>query len=222
MRNRFTTGLALLALLTFAPAVSAQNWEEVGDAGELPGTAQLTLGVGPLTAISGEISSNTDADMYQIFLTGGATFSASTVGQPGTLSDTQLFLLDAAGFAVYANDDESPFTDRSTLPAGHLLTPTTAGLYFLVITGWNRDPVTSGGAVIFPSVPGGPVVGPSTAGSTQPINGYDRLSSFTGSYTIALTGAEFAAIPEPGTLWLVAVAAAPGVGLALRRLRRRA
>ena len=59
-----------------------------------------------------------DSDLYRICLTNGASFSASTLG--GTLPaslDTQLFLFDAQGYGVYANDDWK--TSRgSKLPAG--------------------------------------------------------------------------------------------------------
>ena len=47
-----------------------------------------------------------DADLYRICLSDGASFSASTVGAhvPANL-DTQLFLFDAQGYGIYANDD---------------------------------------------------------------------------------------------------------------------
>jgi hypothetical protein len=81
--------------------LSSTSWaySEVGEAGSLPGTAQGTSGA-PLTSISGTISSNTDADMYQIFISSPGTFSATTVGTGGSLSDTQLFLFDTDGLGI--------------------------------------------------------------------------------------------------------------------------
>jgi hypothetical protein len=84
-----------------------------------------SAGPGALTSISGTVSSGTDADMYQIFISSPGTFSATTVGTPGTLTDTQLFLFDASGFGVYANDDATTaFTLRAHLPPGDPNSPT--------------------------------------------------------------------------------------------------
>ena len=210
MRNIFATGLVALAL---ASAATAQTWTEVGDAGDLPGSAQITVGVGPLTAISGTIGSTTDADLYQIFITGGGTFSATTAGTPGTtLGDPQLFLFNAPGIGVYANDDFGGSL-QSTLPANDPLTPTAPGLYYLAITSFNRDPVSPGG-LIFPDVI--TLVGPTGPGGGQAISGYTGTGD-TGTYTIRLTGAEFALIPEPGTLTLLGTGALAMLGCAWRR-----
>ena len=211
MRNIFATGLAVLAV---ASAATAQTWTEVGDAGDLPGNAQITEGPGPLTAITGTIGTTTDADMYQIFITGGGTFSATTAGTPGTtLGDPQLFLFNAAGIGVYANDDFGGSL-QATLPAGTALTPTAPGLYYLAITSFNRDPISPGG-LIFPDVT--TVTGPTGPGGGQPISGYTGTGG-TGSYAISLTGAEFAVIPEPGTLTLLGTGA---LGLFAYGRRRR-
>jgi hypothetical protein len=217
MKKIPATALAAAAMLALALPATAQTWDEVGDAGDLPGTAQVTVGAGPLTSITGTVSSGTDGDLYQIFITGGGTFSATTVGTPGTLLDTQLFLFNGAGIGVYANDD-TVGSARSTLPSGNPLTPTTPGLYFLAITGFDRDPVSSAG-FIFPNTPFQGVFGPTGPGGRQPLSGYDGPGQFTGTYTIALTGAEFAVIPEPGTLTLLGASA---LGLLAYSRRRRA
>src|SRR5215470_2717087 len=65
----------LLVLVTVASVMcgralaSPVTWAEVGDAGELPGTAQVPTGVGTLDAITGTIGFH-DVDLYEIFLTG--------------------------------------------------------------------------------------------------------------------------------------------------------
>src|SRR5262249_38282486 len=95
-----TAGLAALGLLATASRAAADiTWVERGDAGGLPATAQITEGdrFQPLTAITGIINGNRDADMFQIFISDPSKFSATTVGTPGTLTDSQLFLFDANG-----------------------------------------------------------------------------------------------------------------------------
>jgi hypothetical protein len=202
-------GLLLLATAALTAPVSAQTWAEVGDAGDLPATAQAPSGSPGLTAITGTISSGSDADLFQIFLLGGP-FSATTVGTPGTLGDTQLFLFDSAGMGLLGNDDAVGL--RSTISSGSL----PAGSYYLGITGFNRDPISAGG-LIFPSTFSGQH-GPTGPGGAQPLVAWSGGSS-AGSYTIDLTGVTgVAATPEPGSMALLAAGALP----LLRRLRRRA
>lgn len=216
--------LAVLAALTFTAPATADVWVEMGDAGRLPDTAQVIFAPvsTPLDAIIGTISSLTDVDMYQIFIPNPAAFSATTVGQPGTLLDTQLFLFNVAGFGVEANDDVAVGSFRSSLPAGNPNAPTTPGLYYIAISAFNNDPVAPGGLFIFPNPSGiGMTVGPDlSAGGDLPVSGWTDLGFSQGTYQIALTGAQFVTptvIPEPASLVLF------GVGLlgVLGRLRRR-
>src|SRR5258705_9577017 len=92
-----------------ASVVYGDTFTEVGDAGGLPATAALTAGagVGALTAIEGTLSPDSGdiADMFEIILTAGGTFSATTVG--GASFDAELFLFDSAGVGGYAQDDVS-------------------------------------------------------------------------------------------------------------------
>jgi low density lipoprotein receptor-related protein 5/6 len=57
--------------------------ESVTDAGEDIDTADRTFGNGPLTRISGTLTNDTDVDMYRIRVSDPATFSATTVPDPG-------------------------------------------------------------------------------------------------------------------------------------------
>ncbi|MBF2028063.1 MAG: filamentous hemagglutinin N-terminal domain-containing protein [Oscillatoriales cyanobacterium C42_A2020_001] len=159
---------------------------ETGDAGQLLPTAQnLTLQPGTfVTQISGTLDNSNDVDLYQIFLTDGGTFSASTVN--GSTIDTQLFLFRSDGTGVYANDDaDTGFTLQSTLPANDPLTPRFAGPYYLAISSFNNDPISTG--LMFQ--PGGGTVGTTLEGAFNPLSDWTN-SGFgsPGSYTIFLTG----------------------------------
>jgi hypothetical protein len=220
-------GLALALALAAAPAATAATWTEVGDAGTLPSNAQVAFGDGGLTSISGSLNSTTDRDMFEIYIDGGGTFSATTVAQPGTVFDTQLFLFDSSGMGVYASDDDPSAAGasqfRSTLPASNPLTPVASGYYFLLIDNSPSFPTGAGG-VIFPNFATSAaaefaVVGPTGPGGGSPITGYSGSGTETGTYTIALTGASFI-IPEPGTLALLAAGSPVLLALALRRRGR--
>lgn len=194
------TALSALVASVSSGQAQAATFTEIGDAGETLGTAQvISSGQQPLESISGALSG--DADLFQIFVTGGRTFSATTVG--GASFDTQLFLFDSAGVGVYGNDNSSVSPDQSTLPTGGF-SPAASGIYSLGISGFNYDPVSALGAqgAIFPDFPNvafNEVVGPTGPGGGSPLSGFNgaRLDP-GGSYTIALTGAE--AVPEPSSV----------------------
>jgi hypothetical protein len=160
---------------------------ESGDAGSLPPNAQATTDAVDL--ITGQLGSSDDEDMYRICLTGGKTFSATTNGSD--LGDPQLFLFDATGRGVYANDDngEPPDFLQSTLPAGHPLTPDTGGTYYLAISSFRNRPVSQGGE-IFEFAPPlfDPVLGPVGPGGGSPVTAWNNEGFTTGTYRITLTG----------------------------------
>jgi hypothetical protein len=187
----------LCALCLSAPTVRADFWNEQGQAGDLPGTAQYIPASFPLEGIRGTLGSVNEVNMYAFWIVDAANFSATTVGTPGTLKDTHLFLFDANGHGVYANDDASSTDKRSTLPANDPNGPQTPGLYFLAISSFGRDAV--GGPdndLIFPDFPFTGVFGPSDP--TAVISGWRGAGSDSGSYTILLTGT----IPEPSSIVL--------------------
>jgi hypothetical protein len=211
-------GLAATAAAPAAPI----TWAEVGDAGQTLATAQLALGNpnDSLVTITGSISAASDHDLFEIRITNGATFSATTVGTPGTLDDTQLFLFTSAGIGVYGNDDAANAfganAARSTLPAGGAPTTITPGLYYLLIDASLSYPVSTPATtagLIFPnftltSVPvvdSTAVVGPNGPGGALPLTGYTGTAASFGTYQINLTGAAAAAvIPEPTSFVLFA------------------
>jgi len=203
--------VSFMTIISFSQEAMAFTWIEVDDAGQLPGTAQIPAGDGPLEFIEGFLESPTDVDMYAIFITGDGSFSATTVGWTDGV-DTQLTLFDFSGMGIYSNDNDATNDSvQSTLPNFHPLTPTNPGLFYLAISDWDYDPVSDQG-FIFPShYPflhlRTDVEGPTGAGGVSPIAGWDGLStSGGGSYTIALTGtttptvlrADFTANPTSG------------------------
>jgi hypothetical protein len=172
------------------------TWVEQGNAGDLPQTANITQGTGPLFSISGTNGGNSDVDMYRISICDFANFSASTVG--GATWDTQLFLFDAGGFGVAANDDEVAGTSlQSTITSQFI---PSNGQYYLAISGYNRDPVSNGVDLIFsPPLPRSEV-NANGPGAGSPIDGWVNTTSTTGTYTINLTGACFS-IEGPTTCY---------------------
>jgi hypothetical protein len=181
-------GLAIFLLVGtgLTGASAAVSWQEQGDAGGLPGGAQVVTGSGSITSIHGGLSFRNDRDMYRICLAGGGTFSATTVN--GASFDTQLFLFNRAGRGVYGNDDTAS-TVQSRLPAGTSLTPQTAGRYYLAISSFNNDPVSPGGEIFPIDTAFDAVVGPTGPGGGQRISGWTAAGGAKGLYTIRLTGA---------------------------------
>lgn len=132
---------ALVALALGAPGALAAPASEVGDAGDLPDTAQRIDGdpAVALDSISGELvlADDDSRDMYRICLTGGRTFSAAA---PADNFDPQLFLFDEEGRPVVANDDTGDGNIDSTIESGGL-SPEAGGVYFLAISEFDFDPV---------------------------------------------------------------------------------
>jgi hypothetical protein len=178
---------ALLTIGALTLSASAQIWYEQGDAGDLPETAQST-GSGTLSQIQGSLDVN-DVDMYAIYITDPAAFSASTVG--GATWDTQLFLFDANGVGVVAEDDTGGLQSTINNTAGCITAP---GLYYLAITRFNKDPLgcNEGGLWSFNdnNCPNG-------AEATSRVNSWTSSTGTAGSYTIFLTGVEGATAGDP-------------------------
>jgi hypothetical protein len=197
----FMKHIFVFAVAAIAAGASAQLWNEQGDAGDLPGTAQLTMGIGPLNFISGNLGAN-DADMFGITVTDWSIFSATTTG--GVSIDTQLFLFTSGGMGIAFNDDS--VGTSSTLPAGNALYSgrTNGEQVFLALSQFDKDPFSVGGA-IFLDTPFTTVHGPDGPGGGSPITGWDSFGGNGGVYRITLTGAEFFStnpVPEPFTMGL--------------------
>ncbi len=190
----------------------AVNFTESNDAGESLAAAIsiVTDQMTSLETISGAISG--DADLYQIFLTGGQTFSATTVssktadipvnqaiGAPiDVVIDPKIFLFDQQGKGVYASDDLFGTTQSTLISGPGGFSPEASGLYFLGISGTGYEAASAGGQ-IFPSAPFDRISGPTGAGGGSPLTGFtgDTVESF-GEYTISLTGAQTIAATDGG------------------------
>jgi hypothetical protein len=175
---------AVVCVLAVTGVAGAVTVTESGDAGSLPAGAQTTTGAVDL--ITGNIGGPVDEDVYKICLEGNKTFSARTEGSE--LFDPQLFLFDATGRGVFANDDFVGL--QSTLPAGHPLTPSAGGVYYLAISSFFNRPVSPGGEIfgfdfdpaVFPILP------PNGPGGGSPVTDWTNSSASAGSYRITLTG----------------------------------
>jgi hypothetical protein len=147
-------GVVCVFLLASTPA--AASFIEIGDAGHLTGTANMTDGAGPLTSILGNLmapdpsDSIFDVDMFGIFISDPAIFAASTVGSPGlNVEDPQLFLFTSAGVGVFMNDDDPEGLNGSQSALGGLPFGFLSGLYYLAIGWWDNEPLSGGGDLIF-------------------------------------------------------------------------
>lgn len=220
----------LFALIgTFALATAslhAQNYAEIGDAGQTIGTGQTT---GPtsgqgLTTITGTIATGTDADLFMITITAPTTFSATTTFGGLTLLDTALFLFNSSGVAIYTNDDASGTAIQSTLPSGSGFTMSLApGTYFLGISLSGNEPINLNGQLLFAAyINGDPTSVRGAAGGVNPntLSNFNGLTSFSemGAYRIDLTSTQ-TAVPEPSTTALC-LAGAGAIGVWLRKKRK--
>ena len=72
--------LAFLLLPAAAATAASVTWTEVGDAGQLIGTAQRSSvpKADTLTSISGNLTAASDHDIFEIYIPVGSAFSATT------------------------------------------------------------------------------------------------------------------------------------------------
>ena len=213
--------LALVAVLSLGVALA--DTVIANNAGPLPSSAEDLSADRSLGVIVGSLSTgyNNSAfpnfeSVFKIDILNYREFSAKTVSVPFGAPDTDLFLFDATGRGVYANDDASAGNTLSCLPSGDAANPcssgrngtgpTSDGVYYLAVANSADYPISSSGE-IFKILNSTDVVGPDlTMGGASPIIGWDN-GAFTQPdfdlvhYEIVLTGTT----PEPATWLLIGV-----------------
>ncbi|MEM8834333.1 MAG: hypothetical protein AAGD00_00800 [Planctomycetota bacterium] len=232
------TAIAAVSVLAISGAAFGQAWNESGDAGDAVGAAaQVVTGSGALTAINGSTDAGAGdlTDAYVIRITDGSAFFASTDNTIAGDSDfdTRLWLFDLAGNAVLGNDDSTAgaanFSFQSFLsdaanytaqPGGGTVDPSATGAtiapgdYILAISGFSQEAFDANGVrTIDMAVDFDALHGPNAASTGVLDSWEDTGFEATGSYSIALGGAEF--IPAPGAVAMLGLG-----GLAAARRRR--
>jgi hypothetical protein len=190
-----------MAIMLTPAAAAAQVVAEVGDAGELLGTAQV-IG-GPVTRIDGTLvnlwvtGQADDIDLYRITISDTAGFSVTVLSNLSIDNDGQLFLFNTSGALVGQDDD----TGLGLLPQFNVgqFSGLATGNYFLGYNLFASNPVFTGGA----------------------LTGWSRNPSpyQTGPYSLLITGAGNGGVPEPST-WAMMLVGFGGLGAVLRRKRR--
>lgn len=172
-------------------------FSEVADAGELPGTADVTTGVGAIAEIRGTLDASDDVDMFLVNVYDPASFSASTVG--GAAFDTQMWMFKPDGTGISFKDDD-PGTLRSTLTGQFLTGP---GPVMIAVSRYNNDAQDANGDNLWNSSPFAVERQPDGPGAANPIASWNgSASGSAGAYTIYLAGAEFAAAEPECFLFL--------------------
>ena len=193
--------LAVTGMLLAASASRAAPFNEIGDAGDLPGTARAAVGVGPLTQILGTYSSEGDADLYRIRI---VTPNLFTVNVTSPSEDPHVWLFQTSGIGIAANDDDpSGFLGVApVLPAGNVLySSLPVGEYLLGVSKSGIEALNAGGANIFDGVFFTDIREPIGPGGPGPLAGWvPDATPDASSYTVNLVGAAF--VPEPSTALL--------------------
>jgi hypothetical protein len=175
------------------------GWDETanggGDAGDLPETAQSTIG-DPITKIRGTIGGANDVDVYAITISDPSAFSATTIG--GTTLDTALWLFDEDGKGVVHNeDDPDATTGFQSRIDNRTFCITQPGRYYLAVSLFGRRAAGCGEGLIWATTPARGVRCPDGPESTSRVGGWSGSSSSTGRYIIFLTGVSGASAGDP-------------------------
>jgi streptogramin lyase len=197
--SRFVCAIASAVIFAQASPASAQIWEERANAGadaeDLPQSAQIIVGQGPLRVIGGEIDNvDLDIDMFCLTITDPASFSATYThaGGGAQFRPFALWLFDSTGRPVaHATDNVLPYVAR--IDGTHI---PSAGRYYLAIAGPCWDPRDGANTPLFPPIFFGQTAGNPIAG---PIASWAGSGCFDGgAYAIQLTGAEACTPPQVG------------------------
>lgn len=218
--------LACIAIMSLATVASADVWDEFanggGDAGAFPGGSfQTQSSATVFDSITGDNSDGIDS--YLITVTDASSFFIQDTGG----NDTQAFVWDTAGNALFANDDDPSgafgfsfgFGNPSAHPGNVIGAPADLanGDQIILSVGAFGDIATGAGATGDAFLDDGGDFAAVRAGSGEAFAGY--AAGGAGAYNIQLTGAQFgtaSAIPEPTSLGILAL----GFGAAMLRRRK--
>lgn len=99
---RASLAAVLLALALLSSPAAAVDWVESGDAGDLPGSFQTTIGVGLLNTISGTIDDTSDRDLFCVRINDPSQFMASLLcASPAGLD---LWMFSTSGLGITHDD----------------------------------------------------------------------------------------------------------------------
>ncbi len=216
--------MSLLTLSLLISPAHAVDWTEVGDAGQLLGTAQEPTGDGRLRNIYGTISTTNDVDLYKLYISNPTTFSAAVNSTSGDL-DSALVLFNEGGYALYGNDDAMLGTRDAGLPAGNVHGPQAPGWYHLAVIPLGTPPVSGIGFTpdhyMFPNVsaPYTQILTATGPGGASPLTGWAPVDNLAinEEYRLRLSGVEVSPVPEPETYAMLLA----GLGLIGTMVRRR-
>ncbi len=181
-----------------------------GDAGSIPATAAKLEGVGVLNSVKGELKGGGPGpigvpdfeDMYQILIAAPENFSAEVVSGPKFPFNTQVWLFDISELGLLGNDDNSAGGTGSRIGRiandGTPVIVSTPGLYYIAVTGFDNDPLSSQGPIFNQADPA-EVSGPDGPGGMQPIQEWTGPPADVGDYVILFTGVELIPPPVPTT-----------------------
>ena len=136
------TALLLACALAAVPA-AAQTWAEVGDAGSLVSSAQVTSGNGPFQAITGALAAHDDVDVYCFQLSAVPPMGQPLASIACTMhADPSLYIFDASGLGIDAN--MTCAGGMKIVGANGSMAP---GLYYLAVAHGDYLPNSAGGAI---------------------------------------------------------------------------
>lgn len=185
--------VALLAAVPLRRA-EAQVWNEQGDAGDLPATAQVTAGSGGLTTINGTLASPLDIDMYCLNLNfvGASAICLQCV----VIQGPDVWLFDAAGNGLAAT---------TTCQAGckQMIMTVPPGTYYVAVSYDGMLPNSPGGPIWNPS--NQPQHSPDGAGAPGPVVAWvgNPIVQPSNPYQLQLQNFSYCSGPVPvhNTTW---------------------
>jgi hypothetical protein len=100
--DRFLRSVLFIGTIALAivPCADGETWVEQSDAGAVWSTSQATIGIGPLSAISGTLPIDSDVDMYCVRIADRSAFRAFLLCSSSAAPDLYLFHDQGVGIAL--------------------------------------------------------------------------------------------------------------------------